>query len=306
MSNSPMTAFAQAALAVSDLLAAKFAGTKFGGSVPRVVKVQAPQGPSTGGGKKARESIVLMPESGDSSQALTAGFIDVGLRAVELRTFEAVAGPYKERFGRVLDLPKPEYEKFIGELKSFLGGEGYVIKMVDADAAAAKAQGLPVVAVANYMGPFPLAMRGDPAALAPTLTVLGQTDGLVSAVQTAEVAAALNGRGARIEVHVAPERRVCTTDLVLAASAPGEPERLLAQLARLGVVDAAGARTVFVSDPVIDRADMAALGQVLAPLGATARDVLNELLIAWGAHQMRSDFGGRQLEFFEAALAARK
>jgi hypothetical protein len=140
MSNSPMTAFAQAALAVSDLLAAKFAGTKFGGSVPRVVKVQAPQGPSTGGGKKARESIVLMPESGDSSQALTAGFIDVGLRAVELRTFEAVAGPYKERFGRVLDLPKPEYEKFIGELKSFLGGEGYVIKMVDADAAAAKAQ----------------------------------------------------------------------------------------------------------------------------------------------------------------------
>jgi hypothetical protein len=156
------------------------------------------------------------------------------------------------------------------------------------------------------MGPFPLAMRGDPAALAPTLTVLGQTDGLVSAVQTAEVAAALNGRGARIEVHVAPERRVCTTDLVLAASAPGEPERLLAQLARLGVVDAAGARTVFVSDPVIDRADMAALGQVLAPLGATARDVLNELLIAWGAHQMRSDFGGRQLEFFEAALAARK
>jgi dienelactone hydrolase len=173
-------------------------------------------------------------------------------------------------------------------------------------AAAAKAQGLPVVAVANYMGPFPLAMRGDPAALAPTLTVLGQTDGLVSAVQTAEVAAALNGRGARIEVHVAPERRVCTTDLVLAASAPGEPERLLAQLARLGVVDAAGARTVFVSDPVIDRADMAALGQVLAPLGATARDVLNELLIAWGAHQMRSDFGGRQLEFFEAALAARK
>lgn len=139
MSNSPMTAFAQAALAVSDLLAAKFAATKFGGSVPRVVKVQAPQGPSTGGGKKARESIVLMPESGDTSQALTAGFIDVGHRAVELRTFEAVARPYKERFGRVLDLPKSEYEKFLGEFKSFLGDQGYVIKMVDADAAAAKA-----------------------------------------------------------------------------------------------------------------------------------------------------------------------
>lgn len=139
MSNSPMTAFAQAALAVSDLLAAKFSATKFGGSPPRVVKVQAPQGPSTGGGKKARESIVLMPESGDTSQALTAGFIDVALRAVELRTFDALAGPYRERFGRILDIPRPQYDAFVGELKSFLGAEGYVIKMIDASDIEAKA-----------------------------------------------------------------------------------------------------------------------------------------------------------------------
>jgi len=140
MSNSPMTAFAQAALAVSDLLAAKFSGTKFGGSVPRVVKVQAPQVPSTGGGKQARESIVLMPETGDSTQAITAGFVDVGLRAVELRTFAAIAGPYQQRFGRPLDLPKPQYDAFIGEVKSFLGSEGYVIKVIDASDQEAKAQ----------------------------------------------------------------------------------------------------------------------------------------------------------------------
>jgi len=137
--NSPMTAFAQAALAISDLLAAKFSGTKFGGSIPRVVKVQAPQVPSTGGGKQARESIVLMPETGDNSQAITAGFVDVGLRAVELRTYAAVAGPYQQRHGRNLDLPKAEYDAFITELKNFLQPEGYVIKMIDASDQEAKA-----------------------------------------------------------------------------------------------------------------------------------------------------------------------
>ena len=156
MSNSPMTAFAQAALAISDVLSMKFASTRFSGSIPRVVKVQAPQVQSTGGGKQARESIVLMPESGDTTQALTAGFIDVGLRAVELRTYAAVAGPHQQRFGRALDLPRAEYDAFVGELKSFFGPEGYVIKVIDvaeqeakatrvqqAEAAASKSGGVP-------------------------------------------------------------------------------------------------------------------------------------------------------------------
>jgi hypothetical protein len=139
MSNSPMTAFAQAALAISDLLAAKFSGTKFGGSIPRVVKVQAPQVPSTGGGKQARESIVLMPETGDNAHAITAGFVDVGLRAVELRTYAAVSGPYQQRHGRPLDLPKAEYDAFLTEVKNFLTPEGYVIKTIDASDQEAKA-----------------------------------------------------------------------------------------------------------------------------------------------------------------------
>jgi hypothetical protein len=139
MNQQAMTAFAQAALAVSDLVAAKFSGMKFTGTVPRVVKVQAPQVPSTGGGKQARESVVLMPESGDTAQALTAGFIDVGLRAVELRTYAAVAAAYRQRHGAALDLPQPEYENFSRELQAFLGGEGYVIKTVDVSDVEAKA-----------------------------------------------------------------------------------------------------------------------------------------------------------------------
>ncbi len=140
MSQQPMTAFAQAALAVSDLVAAKFSARKFGGSVARIVKVQAPNVPSTGGGKQARESVVLMPETGDTTQAITAAFIDVGLRAIEVRTFAAVSGPYQQRFGRPLDLPKTEYDAFLAELQGFLSGEGYVVKVVDVTVQAQKAE----------------------------------------------------------------------------------------------------------------------------------------------------------------------
>ncbi len=139
MAQQAMTAFAQAALAVSDLVAAKFANVKFGGAVPRVVKVQPPNVPSTGGGKQARESVVLLPENGDTSQALTAGFIDVGLRAVELRTWAALASAYEQRHKQKLDLPRAEYDNFSAELQKFLGGEGYVIKTVDVADVEAKA-----------------------------------------------------------------------------------------------------------------------------------------------------------------------
>lgn len=143
MAQQAMTAFAQAALAVSDLVAAKFSGTKFGGSVPRVIKVLAPNVPSTGGGKQARESVILQPENGDTAQAVTAGFIDVGLRAVELRTFAALDQTYQQRHKTKLDIPRAEYDAFVKEIQSFLGGEGYVVKMVDVseqEAKAAKAQ----------------------------------------------------------------------------------------------------------------------------------------------------------------------
>ncbi len=139
MAQQAMTAFAQAALAVSDLVAAKFSSTRFGGAVPRVVKVQPPNVPSTGGGKQARESIILMPESGDTAQALTAGFIDVGLRGVELRTFAALDATYQQRHKTRLDVPQRDYDAFVAELQKFLGGEGYVVKMLDVDDLEAKA-----------------------------------------------------------------------------------------------------------------------------------------------------------------------
>jgi len=163
MAQQAMTAFAQAALAVSDLVAAKFSGTKFGGSVPRIVKVQAPNVPSTGGGKQARESVILMPESGDTAQAITAGFIDVGLRSVELRTFAALDQTYQQRHKVKLDLPKGEYDGFMKEMQAFLGGEGYIVKLVDVsdqDAKASKAQAASANASEQPSSKMPLILAG--------------------------------------------------------------------------------------------------------------------------------------------------
>ena len=87
--------------------------------------------------------MILQPENGDTSQAVTAGFIDVGLRAVELRTFAALDQTYQQRHKMKLDIPRAEYDAFVKELQAFLGGEGYVVKMVDVseqEAKAAKAQ----------------------------------------------------------------------------------------------------------------------------------------------------------------------
>lgn len=134
-----MTAFAQAALATSDLINTKFGGTKFAGTTSRIVQVEAPKVESTGGGKQARESIVLRPESGDPGGSITAGFLDVGLRSCELRTYAALNDTHRQRFGTALDLHQSEYDKFIGELSSLLEAEGYVIKVVGPEERQAKA-----------------------------------------------------------------------------------------------------------------------------------------------------------------------
>ena len=130
-----MTAFAQAALAASDLIVQKFAATKFTGNVTRVVHVEAPNVESTGGGKQARESIVLKPESGDAAGAITCGFLDIGLRSCELRSYASLAMLHRQRFGTAqqtaLDLHQSEYDKFLGELKEMLDGEGFIVRLVE-------------------------------------------------------------------------------------------------------------------------------------------------------------------------------
>ncbi|MBX3482971.1 hypothetical protein [Phenylobacterium sp.] len=174
-------------------------------------------------------------------------------------------------------------------------------------AVAAKAQGLPVRAVADYMGPFPAPMRqGDPKALPPTLLILSQNDGLVSAELTGRVAGQLKAGGADIEVHLNAEKRACpaTFALVPGMSAAQRETLVKATLPAAGVADANGVRTIFRDRPVIGREEMAQLATRL-PAGAEGRAIQEALIIAWAGHQMRSDYAKRQVEFFDQALKAR-
>ncbi len=128
-----ITAFAQATVAARDLIETKFASTAFTGAVPRRVKVDAPMVESTGGGKQARESIVLKGESGDPAHNIACGFLDIGLRACEVRSYAALNLLHRQRFSNALDLHQSEYDKFLGELKALLEGEGFVFKVVEAE-----------------------------------------------------------------------------------------------------------------------------------------------------------------------------
>lgn len=134
-----MTAFAQAALATSDLINTKLASTRFSGNVQRQVVVEAPKVESTGGGKQARESINLKPVEGATGDSITVGFLDVGLRSCELRSFATLNMQHKQRYSAPIDLVQPEYDKFLGELGSLLEAEGYVLKVVQPEEQQAKA-----------------------------------------------------------------------------------------------------------------------------------------------------------------------
>lgn len=135
-----MTAFAQAALAASDLINNKFQSTKFSGNVTRTCVVEALHTESTGGGKQARESIMLRPENGDAKDTITCGFLDVGLRSCELRSYAALNMLHRQRYNAALDLHQSEYDKFLGELTQLLDNEGFVTKIVEPEEQQAKAK----------------------------------------------------------------------------------------------------------------------------------------------------------------------
>lgn len=127
-----------AALAMSFLIATKFGGTRFSGRVMRKVKVEAPSTESKGGARQTRESIVLRPESGDAKETITCGFLDVGQRLCDLRSYAALKALHQQRTHTALDLDQREYDAFLAELKILIDQEGFAIALVGADQQQAK------------------------------------------------------------------------------------------------------------------------------------------------------------------------
>lgn len=173
-------------------------------------------------------------------------------------------------------------------------------------AVAARTRGLTVKGIADYMGPIPAPAR-DHAELSggfpPLFVVLGENDGLVSAEAVSALSDRLKVAGAQVERHLMRERLV-TADTFQNIPDLGQGDRsaLVATLVTNEVIDAVGRRLVFRDRTKLGRVEMAELAQRI-PAGPAARDVLNELLIAWAGHQMRSDLAEQQVQFFERQLA---
>jgi hypothetical protein len=91
-----------------------------GKAVARRVEVIAPHGPSTSGGRKARQSITLVQVSG-TGPAIMIGFLDVAQKTAQLRDHAAVAQQYRARFGGELDITEQEHAELVKALSGMLG-----------------------------------------------------------------------------------------------------------------------------------------------------------------------------------------
>ncbi len=97
-----------------------------GKAVPRRVEVASPHGPSTSGGKKARQSITLVPAAGQGP-AIMVGFLDVAQKGAELRDYDVVAQQYRARFGSRFEITEPEYDALTADLSRMLGTLGFQV-----------------------------------------------------------------------------------------------------------------------------------------------------------------------------------
>jgi len=117
------THHANQAVALSELVALKFARLNLGGGTARSLKISAPDGPSTGGGRKARQSLVLASEGGKGA-SIVCGYIDTARGVAELRSFVVLDKQNRERHGTPLDFMRVDYDKFVHDMVSFLHSQG--------------------------------------------------------------------------------------------------------------------------------------------------------------------------------------
>ena len=118
------TVLAQQGVDVAKVVDSAMYKRVLGTQTPRRVQVVAPHGPSTSGGRKARQSITLAPVSGGGA-ALVFGFLDVAAKTFELRSHALIAEQYQARFGEPFEASSDEYLALTKDLGKVLGTLGF-------------------------------------------------------------------------------------------------------------------------------------------------------------------------------------
>ncbi len=128
MAESNRTQFAMRALTLADYFNATLGGKRVSGYQ---VKLAAPDGPSTGGGKQALQHVSLIPDGGGS--AITAGSANPVEKTAELRTYAHLEQLHAERFkGKRLPLDKVAYNELLKRMQAFFAEQKLSVVLVDA------------------------------------------------------------------------------------------------------------------------------------------------------------------------------
>lgn len=118
------TMLAREGINAAGMINAALSKRTLGKTTPRRLEVAAPIGQSTGGGKKARQSVTLVAVSGDGA-AVMCGWIDAAQKLGELRDYKEVAKQYQTRFGMRFDIPIEEYKALMTDLENILKTLGF-------------------------------------------------------------------------------------------------------------------------------------------------------------------------------------
>jgi len=161
------TMFATHAALFADRLRDRFAKKIYGRTPHRVLRIDEPEGPSTAGGKLARQSISLIPRRG-TAPTIVCGWVDVAKKEAHLRGHESVARRYEAHHGTALDLAEEDYERCIDDLAEALTAGGIKVRVLIPEESAAQRASSP--APETEAQGFPLWMVG---ALGATAFLLG-------------------------------------------------------------------------------------------------------------------------------------
>ncbi|WP_375759075.1 hypothetical protein [Corallococcus exercitus] len=129
------TMFATHSALLAERLKAELQHKIYGRSPHRILRVDEPEGPSTAGGKQARQAISLVDRKG-TAPALVAGWVDVAKGQASLRNHEAVARRYEFQHGTPLELVPEEYEKFLNDVDEVLRTAAIQVRILVPDESA--------------------------------------------------------------------------------------------------------------------------------------------------------------------------
>lgn len=132
MGSDPKRTFhANEAVHLSDLINLRFSPERFGTVNPRFVKVTEPDGPSTDGGRKARQAIMLCAQTDPDDRGIVCGHIASNLKQAELRSYAYVKHLFESRFKRDIDISRGEYNRLIELLQSYLRDQKYTSSILN-------------------------------------------------------------------------------------------------------------------------------------------------------------------------------